>query len=132
MKAIDTNVLVRFLVTDDARQSAVVRKRLKSAETRGETLFVPLTVLLETIWVLESSYDVAREAIVDSIDDLLRMPVLQMEDADTVRRMVSVARNTNTGLADALIGLVAERAGCDGVLTFDKRASKSDLFELLK
>ncbi|NCO41868.1 MAG: VapC toxin family PIN domain ribonuclease [Armatimonadetes bacterium CG_4_10_14_3_um_filter_66_18] len=131
MKAVDTNVLVRFLVNDDPRQAGRVRNRLKQAEAEGEVLFVPLLVLLETLWVLESAYDVGRTEILDSLDDLLLLPVLRIEEAAMVRRLTSVARQTSTGLADLLIGLAAQRAGCDGVLTFDKQASKSELFELL-
>ena len=55
MMALDTNVIVRFLVRDDEAQSNLVYKRLKKAELERERLFVPLVVMLEALWVLESA-----------------------------------------------------------------------------
>ena len=57
MIALDTNVLVRFLVRDDEKQAQIVYARFKQAESAREVLFVSLLVVLETIWVLESAYD---------------------------------------------------------------------------
>ncbi len=51
MTALDTNVIVRFLVRDDEEQALCVYKRFKQAEKKRESLFIPLTVLLETIWI---------------------------------------------------------------------------------
>ena len=133
MKALDTNVLVRFLLRDDQRQAALVRERFKAAEASDERFYISLPVLLKTIWVLESAYSVSREEIVDVFNDLLRMPILAFEARDTLQDFVSSASSVSSGidLADLLIGLAARSAGCDGVLTFDKQAAKSDLFELM-
>jgi predicted nucleic-acid-binding protein len=79
MKALDTNVLVRFLVRDDERQAQAVYKRFKQSETNREVLFIPLLVVLETIWVLESAYEVTRQEILESVNDLLLMPILEFE-----------------------------------------------------
>jgi len=56
MAALDTNVLVRWLTDDDANQSAVVASLLEVAEKEEVRLFVPVTVILETEWVLRSRY----------------------------------------------------------------------------
>jgi len=71
MKAIDTNVLIRFLMKDDERQSAAVYRIFKRAEEEREELWVPIVVILETLWVLDSVYDIPRPEIVDTIDTLL-------------------------------------------------------------
>ena len=132
MKAIDTNILVRFLVRDDEKQAGLVYRRFKSAEAKKEALFVPLLVVLETIWVLESVYNEHRNAILDSLNDLILMPVFQFEKPDVIQRSIASARQTSLGLADILIAHSAMNAGCESVLTFDKKAAKSALFELLK
>jgi predicted nucleic-acid-binding protein len=67
MNAIDTNILVRFLVGDDKIQTRKVYKIFKKAESVKRELFVPLLVIQELIWVLESVYDIARGDILDSI-----------------------------------------------------------------
>jgi predicted nucleic-acid-binding protein len=61
MKALDTNALIRFLVQDDVNQAD---KLFSKAEQNKEVLFVPLLVVLEVIWVLQSAYSVTREDII--------------------------------------------------------------------
>jgi predicted nucleic-acid-binding protein len=78
MKALDTNVLVRFLVNDDPAQAEIVRRKLKEAEIDGEEFFVPLLVVLEMIWVLDSVYNISKQEMVDSLEALLRLPVLRV------------------------------------------------------
>jgi predicted nucleic-acid-binding protein len=132
MKAIDTNVLIRFLVRDDEKQAKRVYGRLKEAEREKEVLFVPLLVVLETLWVLESVYEIPRQEILDSIDELLLMPVLQFENPTVIVGFISSARATTLDLPDLLIAHSALRSGCESIITFDRKASKSELFELMK
>ena len=68
MKALDTNVLVRFLVRDDKQQAETIYRIFKHAESDKEVFFVPLLVVLETVWVLESVYKIPRQDILDSIE----------------------------------------------------------------
>jgi len=79
MIALDTNILVRLLVKDDDEQSRIVFKRFKKAEKNSEILFVPLLVVLELIWVLDSVYDCNREEIVNAIEKLTMMPIIRFE-----------------------------------------------------
>ena len=130
--ALDTNVLVRFLVRDDEKQARSVYRLFTQAESEKETLFVPPLVVLETIWVLDSVYEIPRREILDSVDALLRMPVLEFEAQPAIQSFVSSGRETNLDLSDALIAATAKYSGCKRVLTFDKRASKQGLFEHLR
>lgn len=131
MNAVDTNVLIRFLVRDDEHQSEIVYNTLKKAEAGAEVLFVPMLVCLEVIWVLESVYAIDRDEIIDSFEALLSMPVLQFEAQSTVRRFIGLAQKSKTDLPDLLIAAAGEAAGCERVLTFDKRAAAFELFALL-
>jgi predicted nucleic-acid-binding protein len=131
MKALDTNVLVRFLVKDDERQSKIVYRAFKQAETDNNTFFVPLLVVLETLWVLESVYNIARNDILDSIDDVLLMPILKFEAQATIQHFILLARENKIDLSDILIACSAKLSGCNSVLTFDKKASKFDYFEII-
>ena len=132
MKAVATNVLVRFLVRDDDRQADQVYRSFKKAETEKTVFFVPLLVVLETLWVLESVYEISRQESVDSIGELLLMPILQFETPSVLVEFVAAARETSLDLTDLLIAHSARRSGCEGVVTFDRRAAKSEFFELLK
>ena len=103
MKALDTNTLIRFLVQDDEQQSTAVYRIFKEVENNKESLFIPALVLLETLWVLESVYRIPRQDILDSIDELLLMPILEFERQSTIRDFVSSARETKIDLSDLLI-----------------------------
>ncbi len=132
MKALDTNVLVRFLVKDDQQQSKAVYRKFKQTEVDKEVLFIPALVVLETVWVLESVYEVTRQEILDSLDLLLLMPILEFEAQSAIRSFVASARENKTDLSDLLIAHSAKVAGCECVITFDKTASNFELFELLE
>ena len=131
MKALDTNVLVRFLTRDDPSQAETVYRLFKRAENERARFWVPVTVLLETIWVLDSVYRIEREAILDCLDDLVRMTVLRFESHAAVQDCTAAARRDRTDLPDLLIAHCARRSGCETVLTFDRKAARSTLFESL-
>ena len=131
MKALDTNILVRFLVRDDVSQAEKVRETFERAEKRGDSYFVCTSVVLELIWVLESVYKLSGKEIMMSFEKMLQLPVLEFENRDIIAKLVETDRKHFLDLPDLLIGLNAKIHGCDVTLTFDKKASGSPLFELL-
>jgi len=132
MKSLDTNILIRFLVKDDELQAKAVYKLFKHAESKAETFFITILVVLETIWVLEAVYDASRQEILDSIDELMLMPLLAFQAQSAIRSFISSARENKTDLSDLLIAHYAKDSGAVPVITFDKRAAKIGLFELVK
>lgn len=132
MKGVDTNILIRFLVGDDERQAEKVYRIFKKIESEKNELFVPLLVILELIWVLESVYEIKRAEILDSISELLLMPILQFEHQSTLQQFILAAQKNSCDLPDLLIEHSAKKQGCNKVLTFDKKASRYNLFELVK
>ncbi len=131
MKALDTNVLVRFLVQDDELQASKVDQLFASAEQSKETLFVPLLVVLELIWVLQSAYGVDRKDVILAISALLQMPVLEFEKQSAVREFIGSSEGFRGDLADLLIAHSALVSNCERVLTFDKKAVGYKYFTLL-
>ena len=132
MKGIDTNILIRFLIGDDAKQAKKVYNLFKNAEATKNELFVPLLVILELIWVLEAAYEIPRAAILDSLNDLTLMPILKFEHQSTLQQFTHSAQDNKLDLSDLLIAHSAKSLGCETVITFDKKASKYKLFELVK
>ena len=132
MKGVDTNILVRFLVRDDEHQATVVYNIFKKAETEKEVLFVPLLVVLELIWVLDSAYAITRNEILDSISDLTSMPIFKFEQLPTLQHFILSAKRDNYDLPDLLIAQCAKANGCEKTLTFDRKASRFVLFEFAK
>jgi predicted nucleic-acid-binding protein len=96
MIAVDTNIVVRLLTADDAEQAAQARKLFEA-----DQVFVARTVLLETAWVLKSSYEQPPEHILDAITRLLGLPNVVVEEADRVADALDLARG-GIDLADAL------------------------------
>ena len=132
MIALDTNVLVRFLVEDDLAMSAAATALLEAAEQADEPLFVSLIVSLELNWVLTACYHFSRDEVLTVFDELLSMPALTFEASDCLGNMVALGRTTNLDLADILIGLRAKAEGCESTATFDKRAGQSALFRTVR
>ena len=132
MIAVDTNVVVRFLVRDDEKQSGAAYRRLKKAEAERERLFVPLLVILETIWVLESAYDRSRGEVLGAIEDMRQMAVFEFEEEKVIDQLLSDGRKLRADLADLLIVHSAKSRGCEAGITFDKAAAKLPFFSLLK
>lgn len=131
MKALDTNLLIRFLVRDDPAQAEKVRLLLRQAERDEEVFLIPLSVVLEVLWVLDAVYDRPRDRILDALDSLTLMSVLQFEHMDIVHALVEQGRRTLLDLSDLLIGLSAKRQGAEHTLTFDKDLRTSDLFAVI-
>lgn len=132
MKALDTNVLVRFLVADDAAQAEAVRRLFRAAERERETLLVTSAVVLETIWVLGSVYGASRGEILDAIGGLGRLTFLAFERPDLPRRLEEEGRRSRADLADLFIGICGSAAGCTATLTFDRRLGRNALFETIE
>ena len=132
MIAVDTNILVRFLVRDDEQQAQSVYQRFKQAERDQQSLRVPILVVLELIWVLESAYEMTRAQILTAIESLQCLAILRFSQQQGIEQFVHVARHNTIDLSDLLIAHSAQAEGCDQVLTFDKKAAKSPLFSLLQ
>ena len=132
MKGVDTNILIRFLIGDDEQQTKKVYKIFKKAESEKKELFVPLLVVLEFIWVLESAYEIHRDEILDSISDLLLMPILKFEQQSALQQFIRSTQANKHDLSDLLIAHSAKINGSETVLTFDKKASRFGMFQLIK
>lgn len=133
MTAVDTNVIVRFLVRDDENQAQLVFRRLKQAETNREQVFVSLAVVLETIWVLESAYDKSRSEILDALANMRQMSIFNFEKDEVVERVIVDGRLFGKAdLADILIAHSAQSCGCNKGDTLDKGAATLPFFSLLK
>lgn len=131
MKALDTNILVRFLVCDDENQAQTVYRLFRQAESEKTVFYVPLLVILETIWALEAVYRISRSDILNTISDILYLPILKFEAQAALKRFLVDAPNKNADLADILIACSAKQSGCEAVLSFDRKAADSGVFELL-
>lgn len=128
MLGLDTNVLVRFLVQDDAVQFGIARRLIEEQEVKGGLVVVSLLVLLETEWVLRSRYGLAKERIVDAITALLDAAQIDFEDESTVEEGLFQWKDGAADFADCLIGARNRRLGCRATATFDAKAARLPTF----
>ena len=123
MIGLDTNVLVRYIMQDDARQSPLATRLVESLSAQSPG-FVSLVSVVELAWVLGSAYELERDQLVEALEGLLRTKEIVVDRAETVWKALRIFQTANADLADCLIERSAASAGCDRTMTFDRSAAK--------
>jgi predicted nucleic-acid-binding protein len=119
MLAVDTNVVARFLVNDDAAQHQRVL-----ALFRKHDIWLAKTVLLETEWVLRTVFEFTGEEIGAALRKLLGLPNVRCEDGPAVALALD-GLTAGLDFADALHLTGCQAAGAEeGFVTFDARLVK--------
>jgi predicted nucleic-acid-binding protein len=113
VRAVDTNILARFYLRDDAAQGRVAAGVLSAGD-----VFVPKTVILELEWVLRYVADQPEDKVIDCLAHLIALPGITVEDRDEIEAALGYCRD-GIDFADAL-HLAASKA-CTELLTFDDR-----------
>jgi len=113
VRAVDTNVLARFYLRDDATQGRIAADVLSAGD-----VFVPKTVVLELEWVLRYVADQPEDKVIECLVHLIALPGVTVEDRDEIETALGHCRN-GIDFADAL-HLAASKA-CTELLTFDGR-----------
>jgi predicted nucleic-acid-binding protein len=129
---IDTNVLARYIVQDDPKQSKVASLWIEEHCTPDSPGFVNSVVLCELTWVLERGYGYGRETVVAVLSGILSSPELRVEDDEAAWQALKLYDKDAADFSDCLIGLTNRRTGSASTVTFDRKAAKQDFFELLK
>lgn len=126
MRAVDTNVLVRLLARDDARQVAAA----EAFVARGA--WVPHLAVAEATWVLASVYERSPAAIATAVEMLLSHAQLTVQDSETVAAAVAqFRRQPQVGFSGCLMVEVARKAGHVPLGTFDRDLARVDGAERL-
>lgn len=117
MLAIDTNLIVRYLVRDDLEQAVRARKLIDNND-----VFVCTTVILETEWVLRSVYGFAAAQCAKALTDFAGLPRVTLEDPACVAKALAWMRE-GVDFADGLH--LAKAADCDAFVSFDHAFAKA-------
>lgn len=131
MRAIDTNVLVRYLRNDDPMQSPIARHLIDEAAAISGPLLVPNEVLVEIFWLLAKHQKFPRVQIADILWALLDNAHLTFSDRVAVSAAVDAYAHGPAGFVDYLIAATAQACGADYTLTFDREAAGHASFKLL-
>ena len=130
MTGLDANVLLRYFAQDDAIQTpramAIIERRLSDANPG----FVSLVTLAEVVWTLTGSYGLSNLEVATVLRNMLATDRFHLQNASQVFA-ATMALEDGNGFADSLIGALGQWAGCNVTLTFDKKASRLQGFELI-
>ena len=131
MKALDTNILARYLRDDDPVQSKRAAHFIQRAARQNEPLFVNHVVLCELVWILSSVYEHSKEEIVNMIEAVLLTGQLQFEDKSSIELAFEDYKKSKADFSDCLIGRRNRACAAETTLSFDRRLKNLETFELV-
>ena len=131
MIGLDTNVLVRYIMQDDAKQSALANKLIEGL-TEDSPGYLSLVAIVEMVWVLESAYDLTRQQVTAALRNLLSVNVFKVERVAVVASALRTYAEGTADVADCLIERSSALAGCRCTMTFDRAAAKTGGMVLIK
>jgi len=119
MRAVDTNVLVRLVTRDDARQASSADAFIQKGA------WVSLLALTEAVWVLAAVYQRKAAGLATAVEMLLNHEHLVLQDADAVAAALDLfLSRPSLGFSDCLMLQVARKAGHLPLGTFDRGLGK--------
>ena len=131
MIGLDTNVVIRYLVQDDKKQSAAATRFIEKSLTKDTPGYINQISLCEIIWVLQRCYGVTKTQVREIIEGLLTTKQLNVENVEVTWKALRAFDANDVDFCDALIGQLNIRSGCEYTITFDKKAASVTGFDLL-
>jgi predicted nucleic-acid-binding protein len=131
MICLDTNVLVRYIMQDDPRQSPKATRLIESLDA-DRPGFVTVVSVVELYWVLTACYGLAGHDVKQALEALLRAKQIVVDRADQVLRALRVFDDGKADFADCLIERIASSGGCTETVSFDAGAAKYAGMSLLR
>ena len=119
MRAIDANVLLRFVLRDHAEQSPRAASLLERVAAGEEPVLVPEVVVSDTVWTLASYYAWPRDRTRDFLVTLLQQPGVHMDHKARVLDALARFADHNVDYSDALIAAELAESGL-AIYSFDR------------
>jgi predicted nucleic-acid-binding protein len=130
--ALDTNILVRLLVRDDAIQTDLAASLLERHARKSEALLVPVSVMLELEWVLRSRYKFSKAEVIRTFTGLLASIELVFESEAALEQALASYEDGAADFGEFLHLALAQQGQALPFWTFDAKASKAPGTRLLK
>ncbi|MDZ7857062.1 type II toxin-antitoxin system VapC family toxin [Sphaerotilus sp.] len=121
MIAVDTNVVVRLLVSDDPIQSQRAQQLFDDHAPHDGSLWLSDVVVVEVAWTLARAYDRSRSDIAKALNALTHHATVALESPAEIRAALALYAQGPADFADCLLAVKAERHGCEQVVTFDRK-----------
>ncbi len=131
MIGLDTNVILRYLLQDDPKQTTLANHIVDHVLTDRNPGFISLVTILEMVWVLRSLLKQTPTEIATHLEHVLTADSLEVQNGQQIFEAAFALRRGTGEFEDALIGALNAWAGCPHTLTFDKRAAQMSYFRLI-
>ena len=132
MIGIDTNILVRYITQDDARQAALAVRFIEGTLSAAEPGHASLVTLAELAWVLRSNYAATPEEVAGAMTLLLTDARFVVQAKSAVWAALDMYRDGGVDFGDTLIAALDRDAGCARTMTFDTKATRIPGMTLLR
>jgi predicted nucleic-acid-binding protein len=132
MISADTNLIVRHLTQDDARQAKKVQELFDAAELRQEPVMLTHIVLCEVCWVLKSVYRFDKSQIALALQSLMDDSGFYIQERPLIEESLTAYKKHAGQFPDHLIGVTAKKSGASTTFTFDQGVAKLPNFSLLR
>lgn len=121
MIALDTNVLLRLLVADDAKQAEKVRALFDAHADEDGAFWIADSVIAELVWALDRSYGRSRVEVAAALRALAGSATVQFESPEAVVEAIALFEQGPADFVDGLLAIKARQAGCSALRSFDRR-----------
>jgi predicted nucleic-acid-binding protein len=129
MIGLDTNVILRYLLQDDPKQTRQANQIVERQLSEQNPGFISLVTVLEIVWVLRSLLKQTSSQIASHLENLLTADSLEVQNEQQVFEAVYALKRGTGEFEDALIGALNAWAGCSHTLTFDRKAARLPHFQ---
>ena len=123
MIGLDTNVVLRYLLQDDAAQSTTVNRIIDGLRP-ADPGYISIATTLEIVWVLRSLFKLRPKEIAAQVEQLLAADAFTLQNEQQVFEAVFTLKRGLGEFEDALIAALNNWAGCSETITFDRRTSR--------
>jgi predicted nucleic-acid-binding protein len=127
MIGLDTNVLLRLFIDDDAAQCERARLFVDAA-TAAEPCLVNSIVLAEFAWTLATNFKKKRSEVARLIEGVLSMDDLEIPYRRAAQGAVAAFRTGKADFPDSFLAAINFELGCASTATFDRAALDSPAF----
>jgi predicted nucleic-acid-binding protein len=128
---LDTNVLIRYIVRDDQKQAQKATELIETVCTPDSPGFICLVVLCEICWVLCRGYRYDRTVVCGVLRNILTSAELSVEESETAWRALRAYEKGTADFADYLIAEHNRENKATPTYTFDRKAARYSVFQLL-
>ncbi len=126
MIGVDTNVLARIVLEDDAQQAKQALELLQACHEAGEAVAVSLSVILELEWVLRSVAKLEKSIVIATFKKLLETAPLRIDNEAVLEHALYLygGESAKADFPDCLFSAQYQRMGCRNMASFDTQAQR--------